>query len=555
MVWRSDASGRVAHSLLTLYDQVDGHYPGRAKGNDGTLGDEKHQATKSDHNRDERGIVRALDITHDPAHGFDSYAFADFLRTHWDDRVQYIISNSRIANGDIENRAWRPYGGGGKDPHDHHIHISARHDDRADDPRPWDIAAFLGGVTAPPPPPPAPFVPLDQRTIDAIASAAAASDLARYTWGGRGRAPLGYVQGVAIVFGQVLRRLAAGDSVARAMVRVVNGPGDVFDHYQSILVAAGMPTRGAPDIDRLRALFVILTGLGIRESSGGDDIGRDVSANNVTADTAEGGTWQQSWDSRGASPELPKLFAACVGTEPDAVDAIFKRGTSPKPSAFQNFGDPDSDGYKFQALVKARPSIAALFAVVAMRTLRGHWGPLNHHEVEVAPAADALFRQVQEIVGTPAVVTPPVQPNPKTPPIRQPDPLEGTAMDDKVKLTLITEIVKPSPDTKALHLLLLDAPVVPAPSGTGGTLPATPPIATPPAPAIPNTIPNNLSLGGAGSLAAIAASLAGLLGMPVGPEMTQTGLWSFAIPLISGLLKANVPAANAVLGMIGGKKS
>lgn len=149
MVWRGDDTGRVAKSLLTLIDQIDAQLPNRDKSWDGTLGDAAHQARHSDHNRDDHGVVRALDITHSPARGFDSYRFADFLREHWDDRVQYIISNSRIANADVADKAWRPYHG--ENPHDHHVHISARKDDRADDARPWDIAAFF--AASPPAPP------------------------------------------------------------------------------------------------------------------------------------------------------------------------------------------------------------------------------------------------------------------------------------------------------------------------------------------------------------------------------------------------------------------
>ena len=61
--------------------------------------------------------------------------------------------------------------------------------------------------------------------------------------------------------------------------------------------------------DTLRHLFVLLTGLDMRESSGRCCEGRDLSASNTTADTAEAGLFQQSWNSRFASPELPKLVS------------------------------------------------------------------------------------------------------------------------------------------------------------------------------------------------------------------------------------------------------
>ena len=149
---------------------------------------------------------------------------------------------------------------------------------------------------------------LDQKTINDIVDRAAASDLARVNWSGRGRAPIGYIKGMAVTYGEVLRKLMAGDSAALAMVRVVDGQHDVFDHYEDKFRAAGLVTDGASDVDRLLALWVVLTGLGMRESSGGVDIGRDESASNVTAETAEAGAWQQSWGSRRASLEIEKLF-------------------------------------------------------------------------------------------------------------------------------------------------------------------------------------------------------------------------------------------------------
>src|SRR5262245_14460989 len=77
MVWKGDSQNRLAKSLVTLIDEVVQKFPGRDTRNDGTIGDLRHQqeGVKSDHNPNIRlgamGIVTALDITHDPAHGFD----------------------------------------------------------------------------------------------------------------------------------------------------------------------------------------------------------------------------------------------------------------------------------------------------------------------------------------------------------------------------------------------------------------------------------------------------------------------------------------------------
>lgn len=113
----------VAKSLLTLLDQVDAAFPGRAKGNDGTIGDENHQQTNSDHNRNPEGVICALDITHDPAHGFDAGVFAESLRLNRDQRIKYVIFNGRIFSSTVSPWIWRDRNKGPGD-HNEHVHIS-----------------------------------------------------------------------------------------------------------------------------------------------------------------------------------------------------------------------------------------------------------------------------------------------------------------------------------------------------------------------------------------------------------------------------------------------
>lgn len=131
---------RVAKGLLKLREQINVQYPGRKKDSDGTIGNTEHSARESDHNPDENGVVHALDTTHDPVHGFDSYAFSDMLIRARDPRIKYVISNRRIASGAAGPQpwVWRKYTG--KNPHDHHNHVSIRYDARyADDETPWAL--------------------------------------------------------------------------------------------------------------------------------------------------------------------------------------------------------------------------------------------------------------------------------------------------------------------------------------------------------------------------------------------------------------------------------
>jgi hypothetical protein len=134
---------RIANSLAVLRAQVDRAYPNRHRDDDGWIASPQHhlQNPNSDHEPNGAGVVTALDLTHDPANGFDSYAFADMLKANRDHRVKYLISDRRISNPSIEDWAWRHYGG--SDPHTGHIHISvSANPSLYDDPGTWDLSTM-----------------------------------------------------------------------------------------------------------------------------------------------------------------------------------------------------------------------------------------------------------------------------------------------------------------------------------------------------------------------------------------------------------------------------
>ena len=128
---------RVARSLLVLRDQIDALHPARSRASDGTIGDQAHQGTASDHNPDGRGIVRALDLTHDPGHGLDIDRLSDQLQAGRDSRVSYVIANKAIMFGAGGPSPWAWLDYDGDDPHTGHIHISVVADDRADQTYAW----------------------------------------------------------------------------------------------------------------------------------------------------------------------------------------------------------------------------------------------------------------------------------------------------------------------------------------------------------------------------------------------------------------------------------
>lgn len=310
--------------------------------------------------------------------------------------------------------------------------------------------------------PAVPFQPLDPRTIDTITTLAAGSDVARYSWKDRGRAPIGYTKGMAVTYGVALRRLLARDPVAIAMVRVVEDGLDVFDDYN-------FNTLGAPDLDRLRALWVVLLGLGMRESSGNCFEGRDMSASNTSADSAEAGLFQTSWDlytlHKSAVPELPGLLNAYASEKWDGFKNIFQEGV--RGSMTPNTGE--GQGALFQLTCKNSPAFAAESAAIGLRTVRNHWGPIIRHEVEIRPEAEALFRAVESIIlPLDGEIIPPAKPDDEvfialTHVLSQEGP-----MDANLKAQMLAELAKPNPNMRGLLSRALDA------------APTAPPVANPP---------------------------------------------------------------------------
>lgn len=116
-----------AASVKSALHQADLLWPDRSHASDGTIGDASHSASVSDHNPDSKGCVHAYDMTHDPAHGVDTFKLANDLRDRcladatFRGVIKYIISNRRIYNPTI-SPAWRPYNG--SSPHRDHVHVS-----------------------------------------------------------------------------------------------------------------------------------------------------------------------------------------------------------------------------------------------------------------------------------------------------------------------------------------------------------------------------------------------------------------------------------------------
>jgi len=110
-----------------LREQVDDAFPDRDRTSDGWIGDTRHAARPSDHNPDDNGWVRAIDVDRDLSGKPKPDIMpdlADQIRLagkSGEKRIAYVIFDGRIASSRL-NWRWRKYTGSNK--HNHHCHIS-----------------------------------------------------------------------------------------------------------------------------------------------------------------------------------------------------------------------------------------------------------------------------------------------------------------------------------------------------------------------------------------------------------------------------------------------
>jgi hypothetical protein len=233
---------------------------------------------------------------------------------------------------------------------------------------------------------------VDKRVI----AEAERSNIAAYRWKNRGKAPGGYVKGMALAFVRLYAELESGDEFAQAITVPPRSDEatDCLDWYAEVLSSASV--HGETASDRLVQLFTILLGLGIRESSGKHCEGRDMSADNVSADTAEAGLFQVSYNSVKAHTALRALVERYQGRQDLLTD--FREGVHCSADSWTNWGE--GNGRAFQQLNKECPLFATAYAAFLLRRARKHWGPINRREAEVRPEAAELFRAVQAIITT-----------------------------------------------------------------------------------------------------------------------------------------------------------
>ena len=119
---------RLSLAAERLRNEINTIWPKRDKKSDGAVGDTSHARRKSDHNPDENGWVRAIDIDEDLGgkDGSDTRIANDLADAicqiaKKDDRISYVIFEGQIWS---KKSKWQPRKYDGVNAHLKHIHIS-----------------------------------------------------------------------------------------------------------------------------------------------------------------------------------------------------------------------------------------------------------------------------------------------------------------------------------------------------------------------------------------------------------------------------------------------
>lgn len=257
-----------------------------------------------------------------------------------------------------------------------------------------------GKVAAILPMPTIPKLPnIHEHQLTTIISVVDQSEFRSFYWADRGKAPISYLRGMAVAFAHIYSRLKTDATVQQmvATVDLAKKEIDALAWYAERFAQAGLDLSGEPAA-LLRQLFVLLTGLGMRETSGRYCMGRYMEQANASSDTAEAGLFQASFNLVKNQVRYEPIRIRYAGST--LMRELFSEGVTCAEEEATNWGT-GADGIAFQQLSKQCPAFAIEIAALGLRNRRGHWGPINNKKVELCPEWDTLLRVVQWIVDHP----------------------------------------------------------------------------------------------------------------------------------------------------------
>jgi hypothetical protein len=241
-----------------------------------------------------------------------------------------------------------------------------------------------------------PVIPACEQNIFDLVTA---SGLSAYSWKGRGLVPIGYLNGMALTFARVYCKFLSGDYFVSLMAKAPKpkkGRIDALAYLRKKFKGARMPniTDGA---DTLRHLFVLLLGIGVRESEGIFCAPRHFKHKNKSED--EAGLFQMSY-SIGVGNidriEINQFYKSLLNLPYSGYLPAFSNGV--KCGSFPLTDTSGGAAGEFRNFCLTQPALCAELAALCCRFRRESWGPVNEATVELLPAVDSLLLSVQASV-------------------------------------------------------------------------------------------------------------------------------------------------------------
>lgn len=282
------------------------------------------------------------------------------------------------------------------------------------------------GFSTKPKPEPTPVVtptpkpsPVKTGSIAELTYLADESACSRVNWKDRGVANKGYFRGLTLTYVRQLCNPTPMISRPMSLNQRLSDPKkggdgkmyytDVIAHYEKDLrkysaqpfTAAGFTDIANGGLETFRAMMTLVTGLGMRESSGQPFVGRDASADFTHENSAESGLNQGSYGLVKDSPEVMELYAWFKKNPKACFKDVYYNGRKGSAANLKNWGTPGTPGYEFQKFKKECPGFDVESTLMAMRYNgggKGEWGPLRSKDAQVVASCAKHYSDVQAYV-------------------------------------------------------------------------------------------------------------------------------------------------------------
>lgn len=250
--------------------------------------------------------------------------------------------------------------------------------------------------------PPAPLGVLDlfkNETLSKARSACMSGESFRQTYSGKShtrtvsRMSNGYFYGIMLSYSRAVCEQNKGGVTQEILASQagIKYENDTLSHYG----ASGDP---------LIQNYSLLLPLGMIESSGQYNEGRDKSASNVSAETVEAGLFQVSYNSRNLGGKvMNQVYQELLGkygirSESDIANnsqcmtGVFSKGQKLSNNE-ANYGS--GPGLLFQSVMKKCPALATDYMSALLRVNKKHNGPLNRKEAQPRQECVAIMQAIK----------------------------------------------------------------------------------------------------------------------------------------------------------------